>query len=66
MGRRDSEGEAARELPHDGSLSAARDIDHGPTGADPHPWYGPCDGFDDGECAECARVGDCDGEAHDG
>lgn len=21
-----------------------------------HPWYGPCDGLDDGECSECRRI----------
>lgn len=21
-----------------------------------HPWYGPCDGFDDGQCAECLQT----------
>lgn len=21
-----------------------------------HPWYGPCDGFADGECVECLKV----------
>jgi hypothetical protein len=24
---------------------------------DPHPWYGPCDGFgQDGLCSECAKI----------
>lgn len=22
-----------------------------------HPWYGPCDGFNDGECSVCASEG---------
>ena len=26
------------------------------TREDPHPHYGPCDGFDDGQCSECARI----------
>ena len=27
------------------------------TAADPHPWYGPCDGLgESGECAECRAV----------
>ena len=21
-----------------------------------HPWYGPCDGFDNGECLECKHL----------
>jgi hypothetical protein len=28
-----------------------------PAEVEPHPWYGPCDGFRaDGGCSECARV----------
>lgn len=32
-------------------------------GGEPHPWYGPCDGFgrDDG-CSECQRLAGCDVE----
>jgi hypothetical protein len=30
-----------------------------PAEVEPHPWYGPCDGFRaDGGCSECARVAD--------
>jgi hypothetical protein len=36
---------------------ACHDFVPPPAEVEPHPWYGPCDGFRaDGGCSECARV----------